>query len=214
MSFHVVSWVLEHSPAKLATRLVLISMADHASKDGTDAYPSVKTLAHEARVSRSAVQSAIRELKAARAVFDEGASAWGTRRYRVSTDLADQTWPTKGGSDSVPPKSQAGGAQILDTGGADSVPKPVLEPAQKQSSPLPLPEQWQKVLDRFEGEHALLTIRHCRLVEYEGALTVVGPEQAIGWIEHRLLRPVEEALGASVRLLDEQSIPTTQERAA
>ena len=56
MSVHVISWVLSHSEERLGNRLVLIVLADHAAKDGSDAFPSVNTIAQEARMSKRAVR--------------------------------------------------------------------------------------------------------------------------------------------------------------
>lgn len=87
MSVHVLSWVLKHSPATQGARLVLIVLADHASHDGTDAYPSVKTLAHQARLSERATQYALRELENLGCITRAGFGPSGTSNYTVNTDL-------------------------------------------------------------------------------------------------------------------------------
>lgn len=55
MSVQVMSWVLDYSETTLGTRLVLLSIANHASHDGDSAYPSIDTISRESRVSRRQV---------------------------------------------------------------------------------------------------------------------------------------------------------------
>ena len=83
MSIHVISWVLEHSNERLGRRLVLLVLADHAKKDGTSAWPSVDTIAHEARMSRAQVIRCLSELRASEAIIERGKSRQGTKMYDV-----------------------------------------------------------------------------------------------------------------------------------
>jgi hypothetical protein len=48
VSVQALTWVLDFSPAKGGDRLVLISLANHAHRDGSDAHPKVDTIAREA----------------------------------------------------------------------------------------------------------------------------------------------------------------------
>lgn len=57
------AWVLEHSEAKLADRLVLIAIANHADARGANAWPAVPSIAREARVDRATVFRAIDALE-------------------------------------------------------------------------------------------------------------------------------------------------------
>lgn len=117
MSVYVISWVLKHSEAKHAQRLVLLVLADHASSDGTDSYPSVRTIAREARLSETAVHTALTKLKAAGRIEAAGESEWKTTVYRVQMNE---------GVESAPPPDSAPveGADPAQTPPADSVPKP------------------------------------------------------------------------------------------
>jgi DNA-binding transcriptional regulator YhcF (GntR family) len=62
MSIKVMSWVWDHSKAKGAELLVLLAIADHASDNGGNAWPSQRTLARRARVTERSVQRAITSL--------------------------------------------------------------------------------------------------------------------------------------------------------
>jgi hypothetical protein len=64
VSIQAVSWVITHSKAKLAARLVLISIANHADKHGANAFPSIATIAAEAAISVRQVQRIIPRLEA------------------------------------------------------------------------------------------------------------------------------------------------------
>lgn len=65
MSIKVMTWVWDHSQARNGARLVLLAIADAASDDGTNAWPSVATLQRKAKLkSDRSVQAAIKELEA------------------------------------------------------------------------------------------------------------------------------------------------------
>lgn len=106
MSVHVLSWVLKHSPVDTpGHRLVLLVLADHANDDGTGAWPSVKTIANEAKQSERNVQYALRALEGEGRIRKAGKSPYGTTIYDVLT---------KGGANLAP----------RDVGGATVAPKP------------------------------------------------------------------------------------------
>jgi hypothetical protein len=56
MSVEALSWVFQHSEARLGARHVLLSIANHAKSDGTGAWPSVETIARESKLSVREVQ--------------------------------------------------------------------------------------------------------------------------------------------------------------
>jgi hypothetical protein len=63
MSVQAMSWVLEHSESRLGARCVLLSIANHADREGRNAWPSVKTIAIESRLGEREVQYAVKTLK-------------------------------------------------------------------------------------------------------------------------------------------------------
>ncbi len=62
MSIKVMNWVWEYSPAKGTELLMLLAIADNASDDGGNAYPSVRTLARKTRMGERSVQRIVRKL--------------------------------------------------------------------------------------------------------------------------------------------------------
>jgi len=52
MSVQAIGWVLDHSTTRGADRLVLIALANYASSDGWDCYPSIATIARCAGIAR------------------------------------------------------------------------------------------------------------------------------------------------------------------
>lgn len=72
MSIEAISWVLNDAPIPQPTpsgtpnsstlAMVLLGLANHAGRDGTDAYPSVRTMARYARLSDRQVQRCLRSL--------------------------------------------------------------------------------------------------------------------------------------------------------
>lgn len=118
MSVHVLSWVLKHSEETLGRRLVLIVLADHAKEDGSGSWPSVETIAREARLSERQVQYALRGLESSLSITCTGQTKKGTRVYAVNMKGAD-----------IAPLAAKGGA-IYDTEGVHSIaPEPSLEPS-------------------------------------------------------------------------------------
>jgi hypothetical protein len=63
VSWQAVTWVLEKSEARLGSRLVLLSIASHANREGRDSWPSVNMICLECRLSRREVQYALRALE-------------------------------------------------------------------------------------------------------------------------------------------------------
>lgn len=128
MSLKVITWVLEHSEAKLGQRLVLLALADHACDDGTDAYPSVSTIARKARMSERAVQTSLKALSGSGQVVCMGVSQKGTKNYTIIGPF------NEGGEESAPPKLTTQGAKLTTSGGEESAPEPSLEPSLEPSN--------------------------------------------------------------------------------
>lgn len=63
MSLNVIAWVLEFSPTVGTDKVVLLTLADRAHHDGTDAYPGIKLLARFANVEERTVQDALKRLE-------------------------------------------------------------------------------------------------------------------------------------------------------
>jgi hypothetical protein len=63
VSIQAVAWVLEHSEAKLADRLVLIAIANHADARGWNAWPSIEKIAEEAGVHDVTVWRSVKALE-------------------------------------------------------------------------------------------------------------------------------------------------------
>ena len=62
MSVQAISWVLDYSDSLFSDRLILIAIANHCDRYGTDAWPLQETIAAEARVSTREVVRAIQNL--------------------------------------------------------------------------------------------------------------------------------------------------------
>ena len=105
MSVQAISWVLEQSESRLSARHVLISIANHAKSDGTDAWPSVATIARESRLSVSEVHSSLRELQELgelsvdRAAGPHGCNLYTLQRMQGAESVGVQN------KESTPPES-------------------------------------------------------------------------------------------------------------
>jgi hypothetical protein len=78
------SWVIETSRHKGSSFVVLLMTASHAHADGTGAWPSVRTLAREARISERQARNCLRRLeRSGELKTDEGAGPGGTNLYSL-----------------------------------------------------------------------------------------------------------------------------------
>ena len=59
MAISVMNWVWTHSRSRHGARLVLLAIADCASSDGGNAWPSVAELKRKAGLAERAVQTAL-----------------------------------------------------------------------------------------------------------------------------------------------------------
>lgn len=84
MSLAVMTWVWDHSQSRNAARLVLLAIADCASGDGTQAWPSGTELRRKAKLSARGVQNATQELiELGELKVEWNAGPGGTNRYTV-----------------------------------------------------------------------------------------------------------------------------------
>lgn len=85
MSIGVLGWVLREAPITAkGDVLALIVLADHAHADGSNAWPSLRTIARMGRLSERGARQALRNLEAAGAITVTGRSRTGTTVYRVN----------------------------------------------------------------------------------------------------------------------------------
>jgi hypothetical protein len=149
----VMTWVWNHSRSRHGARLVLLAIADCASGDGGNAWPSNAELQRKAGLGERAVQSAISELAKLGELevrYNDGPG--GCNRYRVimgdprnictpaesappqkmrgSAKSAQVSTDTP--AESAPPQISQEPPQILHPPPAESAPVTVLEPKANQ----------------------------------------------------------------------------------
>ena len=124
------TWVWNHSRSRHGARLVLLAIADCASGDGGNAWPSNAELQRKAGLGERAVQSAIGELAKLGELevrYNDGPG--GCNRYRVIMgDPRNICTP----AESAPPQISQEPPQILHPPPAESAPVTVLEPKANQ----------------------------------------------------------------------------------
>jgi Helix-turn-helix domain len=149
----VMNWVWTHSQSRHGARLVLLAIADCASGDGGNAWPSNKELQRKTNLTERAVRTAVAELIGmGELAVDFNAGPGGCNRYRViMTPPADpapgkvcppaesaprQSLPPEESgqlSDCTPaknaPRAKNALGQKMPQGGANFAPVTVLEPS-------------------------------------------------------------------------------------
>jgi hypothetical protein len=101
MSIRVMTWVWDCSTASGNDRLVLLAIADNAADDGTNAWPSLHTLARKTLLDVRTVRRVLRRLEAGGHLFvGVAAGPNGANRYTVRMHQrgpAEATTPVDGG---------------------------------------------------------------------------------------------------------------------
>lgn len=136
MSIKVMTWVWDHSLARGSQHHVLLAIADCASDDGSNAYPSLAELMRKTRLSERAVQYAIKGLVALGELFvSPNGGPKGCNRYRVVMTEPPQIQHP---ADFAPPQDvhprKSSTPQDVRRGDADLAPGTVPEPSKKISS--------------------------------------------------------------------------------
>jgi hypothetical protein len=188
LSIQAVAWVLENCDATLGARCLMFAIANHANEQGENAWAGVKTYAHEARISRTSTQKALRRLEEAGEIEATGTTRRGTTIYRIVgmgglTKLAPPTSGSEGANLST------GGGQPRTSGGPKQVgPNRQKETSKEPSTPtaafLPTPEEevfnhWREVFSK-NGNTALDGTRKRKIqARLDEGLTVDELKRAI-----------------------------------
>ena len=106
-------------------KLVLLAYADHASHDGSNIYPAVKTIAKKTGYSERSVQVITRSIEDRGYLCSDGQGPKGTNKWRIPLHLGVIMPITSRGAESAPvqPDSQ-GGAENMPKGVKRTAPEP------------------------------------------------------------------------------------------
>lgn len=150
MSIQALVWVIEYSQSHLADRCVLVSIANHCDRQGGNAWPSVDTISHEAKVSHRQVQVSIvrlgrmGELRIARNQGPHGTNLYGLPKMTEGNPalLAKVPEAERRGAESAGVQNLRGalcssGLQNPASKRQNSAPEPSFKPSLKPSSDTP-----------------------------------------------------------------------------
>lgn len=132
MSVKVMSWVWDHSRSKKTERLVLLAIADCASDDGANAYPSMAELMRKTGLSERGVQYAVKNLMTMGELFvSANGGPRGCNRYRVIMSTPQAVPPAEF---APPPQilrdTLSDSSQVWNVTPADPAPRTVCTPPQ------------------------------------------------------------------------------------
>lgn len=138
MSVQALSWVLDDVRGLTSgQRLVLLSLANHADKDGNNSWPSIMTIAGEADVSVDTVKNSLKVLVRA-GMVSIGIQQGGNGQTRPDRRPNLYTLHMYGGGINTPPLVSTGGESTGERGGNPSAhgggttpPLTVQEPSKK-----------------------------------------------------------------------------------
>jgi hypothetical protein len=91
MSVQAISWVLEHSESRRASRHVLISIANHCDSAGQNSFPSVSTIARESKISDREVRRSLKILiELGELAIERGTGPHGVNMYSMPKMMGDK----------------------------------------------------------------------------------------------------------------------------
>lgn len=136
MSWEATTYVTKFSGHKGAAYLTLLILANRADPDGSNAYPSVETLARETRMSARQTRRILRVLEASGEVCAEGKSKYGTTNYRIVGVQAHMLALLPGGGQDVRPgQPDRGGHQRATPGHPKMLPPDITVSAERPYEP-------------------------------------------------------------------------------
>lgn len=112
MSFQAQTHVIENSQHKGAALLVLLMIANHAHADGSNAFPSVPTLAKECRMSARQITRIIKKLEASGEIVVDRSAGGHSHRYRIVMPPPPEAKTAPADHDTLTGFSDTGGAQM------------------------------------------------------------------------------------------------------
>lgn len=84
MSIKVMTWCWDHARCGGSDLLALLAIADHASDDGSNAWPSIPTIARKCRVDERTARRIVRRLEESKHLkVDVAGGPKGSNRYTV-----------------------------------------------------------------------------------------------------------------------------------
>lgn len=126
MAIGVMEWVWTHSKAKKGSRLVLLAIADCASADGSNAFPSMAELMRKTALSERGIQAAISDLEKIGELVVERTTGKGNRYRVVMATSADEPVQGKSPAENAPPQNLRG---------EESAPPQNVRPAESAPTP-------------------------------------------------------------------------------
>lgn len=93
MSHHAMEWALERTEAEHSDLLVLVVLGRHANTKGRNAWPAIKTICRESRLSKSAVYESLANLLKQGLIEKTGTHKSGTTIYRL--DMPEHRVPDR-----------------------------------------------------------------------------------------------------------------------
>lgn len=170
------SWVFKHSNVdESGERLVLLVLADHArGEDGSGAFPSVNTIASEARLSRRHVFRILAKLEEEGHIEREGHTSFGCTRWKVimgDVNMTRVSPTTPAMSDTPPvspttpkPSSEPSVTSLISDDLDDII--EVLDEARRPKSPKVRREGVMKVVQEFPGVDHMKVAKAVRAKSY------------------------------------------------
>src|SRR4051794_3833576 len=128
MSIEAVAWALT-VPIGGNAKVILLGLANHAHPDGTEAYPSLDTLATYAACDRSTARRNVRKLAEDGWIEQRGFGPQGQAKYRLVLEGWQNATPTQAASEGVAKRHR---------GVAPMPPEPSLVKASSSSSDVPV----------------------------------------------------------------------------
>jgi hypothetical protein len=200
VSIQAVAWVLDHSEARGLSRLVLISLANHASREEAECWPAQRTIAREAGISPGAVPVQIRELVklGELEILDPGGPR-SSARYRLPKVPGQRSGDERSAQDVNAERSGAErsarskGERSAQPRGEQNRHRTVSEPG--DTPPTPLAEQWARRWCELTGTPPTRPVLRKFIGQVSEHITATGAEPTEELLEAAVLQGIETPAG-------------------
>lgn len=176
MSIKVMSYVWEHSKHKGSELLTLLAIADCAHDDGTNAFPSIATLAKKTRMTARNTQMVIRKLTdSTELALKPNAGPHGCHRFAIAMNHSTESTPEKISQELKAPLKPTSEVQNAPLKPASPNPSEILKippcPPTGDIPPVKL-KRWHNCPPNYEPDQKMRDFhaRHCPTVDFEGEL--------------------------------------------
>ncbi len=146
MSFDALAWAAKQRPGSSSRKLILLALAECASRGEAECWPSIDALCEFSALNRKTVINALRELEAGGYIADTGKRLGATRQipvYRLSLESVPKAEQSQNRNSSVFSVKQSQNRDTEPVRNQSDNKPPFIPPKEKPAKGRRLPQDWE-----------------------------------------------------------------------